>query len=74
MAINQFQQSIIDGHLMYKKFFFDLVSVGRKVHQLSIKEALQGSFRERGEWGQKAQGAGSMASKIPGSREQKKVI
>ncbi len=35
-------------------------------------EALHGGFRERGEWGQKVQGAGSMTSKRPGSREQKR--
>ena len=40
----------------------------------NIIEALHGGFRERGEWSQKVQGAGSMASKRPGSREQKKVI
>ncbi len=40
----------------------------------NFSEALQGGFRERGEWGQKVQGAGSMDSKRPGSREQKKVI
>ncbi len=37
-------------------------------------EALHGVFSERGEWGQKAQGAGSKASRRPGSREQMKVI
>ncbi len=36
------------------------------LHQLS-SEALQGNFREWGEWGQKVQGAGSMASKRLGS-------
>ena len=33
-------------------------------------EAPQGGFGERGEWGQNGQGAGSMASKKPGSREE----
>ena len=37
-------------------------------------EALQGGFGERGEWGKNGQGAGSMASKKPGSKEQKKLI
>ncbi len=37
-------------------------------------EALQGGFGERGEFGQNGQGAGIMASKKPGSREQSKLI
>ncbi len=37
-------------------------------------EALHGGLREQGEWGQKVQGAGSIAYKRPGSIEQKKVV
>ena len=41
---------------------------------ISRVEALQGGFGERGELSQNDQGAGNMASKRPGSREQKKLI
>ncbi len=41
---------------------------------LTRSEALQGGFRERGEWGKKIEGAGSMGPKRPGSREQRKVV
>ena len=44
------------------------------VQECTPAEAHHGGFREQGEWGQKVQGAGSMASKRQGSREQKKVI
>ncbi len=41
---------------------------------LQISETLQGGLRERGDLGKKVQGAGSMGSERPGSREQRKVI
>ncbi len=39
-----------------------------------VNEALHWGFGEREEWGQNDQGAGSMASKTPGGREQKKLV